>query len=99
MINETASAVARPPPASFAPASRCIHSDQSLSLNTIKTRIIAFATLATLIPAIALGVFSFWRYEAFISDNVTHELRVLVDYAGSEVAEWHKERIGELLAL
>ena len=68
-------------------------------MKTIKSRILAFAFLATLVPAMGLGLLSFSRYQTLINDNVTRELRVLVDYASSELALWQKERVNELRAL
>ena len=70
-----------------------------LNLKTIKRRILAFAILATLIPATGLGLISFWRYQSLISENVAHELRVLVDYTGNEVELWLKERVNEVRSL
>jgi hypothetical protein len=69
-----------------------------IDLKTIKRRILAFAILATLIPAMGLGLLSFWRYQALISDNVAHELRILVDYTSDDLALWLNERVSELRA-
>jgi diguanylate cyclase (GGDEF)-like protein len=68
-------------------------------LKSIKSRILAFAILATLIPSIGLGLLSFWRYQGLISDNATLELRTLADHTSRELALWHRERVNEVRAL
>ena len=68
-------------------------------MNSIKSKILTFAVLATLIPAIGLGLLSFWRFQVVISDNVSHELRTLASDAGGELAVWLRERGNEIRAL
>ncbi len=46
-------------------------------LKSIKSKILTFAILATLIPSMGLGLLSFWRYQVVLNDNVSHELRTL----------------------
>jgi diguanylate cyclase (GGDEF)-like protein len=59
----------------------------------------AFALLATLVPSVGLGLLSFWRYQAVLNDNVSHELRTLATDAGAEVRSWFGERVHELRTL
>ncbi len=69
------------------------------NLKSISNKILAFAILATLLPAIGLGVLSFWRYQRVIGDNVAYELRTLADYAGSELILWENARVNDLRTL
>jgi diguanylate cyclase (GGDEF)-like protein len=58
----------------------------------IKSKIIVFSILATLIPAVGLGILSFQQNDAMINENVTRELRALANYAGRESDLWIKEQ-------
>jgi hypothetical protein len=44
-------------------------------LKSIKSKIIVFSVLATLIPSLGLGLLSFQQNETMIGENVTRELR------------------------
>jgi diguanylate cyclase (GGDEF)-like protein len=68
-------------------------------LKSIKSRILTFAVLATLIPSAGLGALSFWRYQGMISDNVGHELRTMASDANGELTAWSRERVTEIRAL
>ena len=68
-------------------------------MNSIKSRILTFAVLATLIPSLGLGVLSFWRYQVLIGADVTHELRSLASDGSGEVTLWFRDRVGEVRAL
>jgi diguanylate cyclase (GGDEF)-like protein len=68
-------------------------------LKSIKSKILTFAILATLIPSLGLGLLSFWRYQVVISDNVNHELRTLARDTGGELTMWLRERVNEVRAL
>jgi len=68
-------------------------------LNSIRSRILVFAILATLVPALGLGILSFSRYQALINDDIAHELRILAGNAGSELVQWQRERGNEVRAL
>ena len=68
-------------------------------MKSIKSKILTFAILATLIPATGLGLISFWRYQVVIGDNVNHELRTLVNDASGELTSWFRERVAEVRAL
>src|SRR5690606_2068614 len=72
---------------------------EATTLQSIRSKLIAFAILATLVPSVALGVLSFWRYQSVVSDNVSHELRALTADASAELKLWYRERIGELRTL
>ena len=68
-------------------------------MKSIKNKILTFAILATLIPSMGLGLLSFWRYQAVISDNVSHELRTLASDTTVELTMWLRERVNEVRAL
>jgi diguanylate cyclase (GGDEF)-like protein len=68
-------------------------------MKSINSRILTFAVLATLIPSIGLGLLSFWRHQAVISDNVSHELRSLAADSSSELTMWLRERVNEVRTL
>jgi len=71
----------------------------SQKLKSIKSKILTFAILATLIPSMGLGLLSFWRYQVMIGDNVNHELRTLTRDSSSELTMWLRERVNEVRAL
>ena len=62
-------------------------------LRSIKSKIIVFSILATLIPSLGLGILSFQQNETMINENVTRELRALANYASRELELWIKEQI------
>ncbi|HJT50816.1 MAG TPA: diguanylate cyclase [Nitrosospira sp.] len=64
-------------------------------LKSIKSKLVVFATMATLIPSLGLGLLSFRQSEAQISANVTRELHSLTDYAGREIELWVDKRVHE----
>src|SRR4030095_1677217 len=68
-------------------------------VHSIKTKLIAFALLATLVPSVGLGLISFGGYQAVLNDNVSHELHMLVADATGELKVWFRERVGELRTL
>jgi hypothetical protein len=61
-------------------------------LRSIKSKIIVFSILATLIPSLGLGILSFQQNETMINENVTRELRALANYASRELELWIKEQ-------
>jgi diguanylate cyclase (GGDEF)-like protein len=68
-------------------------------LRSIKSKIIVFAILATLIPSLGLGLLSFQQNETMISENVTRELRALAKHASRELDLWVNEHIYAARAL
>jgi diguanylate cyclase (GGDEF)-like protein len=68
-------------------------------VQSIKSKILTFAVLATLIPSMGLGLLSFWRYQVVINDNVNHELRTLASDTSGELTMWLRERVNEVRAL
>ncbi len=65
-------------------------------LKSIKSKIMVFAIIATLIPSLGLGLLSFRQNEAQISGNVTRELRTLTSDASREIELWIDRRAHEV---
>lgn len=65
-------------------------------LKSIKSKIMVFAIIATLIPSLGLGLLSFRQNEAQISGNVTRELRTLTSDASREIELWIDKRAHEV---
>jgi diguanylate cyclase (GGDEF)-like protein len=68
-------------------------------VKSIKSNILAFALLATLVPSIGLGIVSFVGYQDVIRRNVEYELRSHARDATSELAQWLRERGHDLRTL
>ena len=68
-------------------------------MKSIKSKILTFAILATLIPSMGLGLLSFWRYQIVLNDNVSHELRTVASDTSGELTVWLRERVNEVRAL
>jgi HAMP domain-containing protein len=68
-------------------------------LKSIKSNILAFALLATLVPSIGLGIVSFAGYQDVISRNVEYELRSQAKDASTELTLWLRERAHDLRTL
>lgn len=62
-------------------------------MKSIKSKIIVFSILATLIPSAGLGILSFQQNEVMINENVTRELRALANHASRELDLWTKDQI------
>ncbi|MBX3616037.1 MAG: diguanylate cyclase [Nitrosomonas sp.] len=62
-------------------------------LRSIRSKIIVFSILATLIPSLGLGISSFQRNETMINENLTRELRTLARNTSRELDLWIKEQI------
>ena len=62
-------------------------------MKSIKSKIIVFSVLATLIPSVGLGVLSFQQNEVMINENVTRELRALANHASRELDLWTKDQV------
>ncbi len=69
------------------------------TLRSIKSKIIVFAILATLIPSLGLGLLLFQQNETMISDSVTRELRTLAKHASRELDLWVNEHFYAARAL
>jgi diguanylate cyclase (GGDEF)-like protein len=67
-----------------------------LRLHTIKTQIIAFALLATLIPSLTTGWISYVHNRRFLDEKITEELQHRTSHAARELDLWVKERLYEL---
>ncbi|MEO8992744.1 MAG: GGDEF domain-containing protein, partial [Nitrosospira sp.] len=65
-------------------------------LRSIKSKLVVFAMMATLIPSLGLGLLSFRQNESQINDNVTRELRTMTNYASREIELWIDKRVHEV---
>jgi diguanylate cyclase (GGDEF)-like protein len=68
-------------------------------VKSIRSNILAFAILATLVPSVGLGLMSFVGYQEVINRNVDYELRALAKDAAAELAVWMRERAYDLRTL
>ncbi|WP_292980016.1 diguanylate cyclase [Nitrosomonas sp.] len=68
-------------------------------LYSIKSKIVIFAMIATLLPTTGLGLLSFKQNEALIIDSVTRELRVLADNINRQLDLWLTEHTQAIRAL
>jgi diguanylate cyclase (GGDEF)-like protein len=68
-------------------------------VKSIRSNILAFAILATLVPSVGLGLMSFVGYQDVINRNVDYELRALAKDAAAEFAVWVRERAYDLRTL
>lgn len=68
-------------------------------MNSIKSKIVIFAIIATLLPSAGLGLLSFKQNEALVSDNLTRELRTLADNIEKQLSLWLDENFLAVRAL
>jgi diguanylate cyclase (GGDEF)-like protein len=68
-------------------------------VKSIRSNILAFAILATLVPSVGLGLMSFVGYQDVINRNVDYELKALAKDASAELAVWVRERAYDLRTL
>ena len=57
---------------------------------------LAFAVLATLVPALGLGLLTYWRHQALVDDSLSAELRTLGSHAHGELSQWIAERVEDV---
>jgi diguanylate cyclase (GGDEF)-like protein len=62
-------------------------------LNSIKTRIIVFALLATIIPSVSMGWLSYVQNKKFLNQKIRQELRVVTSQVSRELDLWLKDRL------
>jgi len=66
-------------------------------LNSIKTKIIVFALLATIIPSVSMAWLSYVQNRRFLTDNITQELRVVTAQVSREVNMWLTRKLNDAL--
>jgi diguanylate cyclase (GGDEF)-like protein len=69
---------------------------RSFHLHSIKSRILAFALLATLIPSLTMGWLSYKHNKELLAEKTSGELRNITSHAAREIDIWLKERLYEL---
>ena len=67
-----------------------------LHLNSIKSKIIVFALLATLIPSLTMGWLSYVHNRLFLDEKINQELLSITSQASRELDLWLKERAYEV---
>jgi diguanylate cyclase (GGDEF)-like protein len=67
-----------------------------LGLDSIRRRILAIAMLATLIPSLITGTFSYFENRGALTEKITDQLRGASFQSAREVDLWFKERLYEL---
>ena len=68
-------------------------------MKSIRSKIVVFAVIATLVPSVGLGLLSFRQNEALVNDSVTRELRALADNANRQLEFWINENTLAVRAL
>jgi diguanylate cyclase (GGDEF)-like protein len=76
-----------------------METDPVRSLNSIRSKIVVFTILATLVPSLGLGLMSFRHNQGVIEEKVTHELRSLANFVGREFDLWIQERVHDVRSL
>ncbi|MGD9033492.1 MAG: cache domain-containing protein, partial [Desulfobacteraceae bacterium] len=64
-------------------------------LDSIKTKIIVFALLATIIPTVIMGWVSYVQNRNFLSENIKQELKVVTTQTSREVALWLQRKLND----
>ncbi|MCG6982531.1 MAG: diguanylate cyclase [Deltaproteobacteria bacterium] len=65
-------------------------------LKSIKTQIIVFALLATIIPSVTMGWLSYIQNREFLNEKIKQELRVATNQVSRELDLWLKDRLYDL---
>jgi diguanylate cyclase (GGDEF)-like protein len=65
-------------------------------VNSIKTQIIVFALLATIIPSVTMGWLSYVQNRKFLNEKIKQELRVVTSQGSRELDLWLKDRLYDL---
>ncbi len=63
---------------------------------SIKTKIIVFALLATIAPTLVLGTLSYLQNSHLLREKISHELRNATDQSSKALDLWLKERLYDL---
>ncbi|MGH7312406.1 MAG: cache domain-containing protein, partial [Candidatus Rokuibacteriota bacterium] len=67
-----------------------------VGLGSIKTKLLVFALLATLLPSLALGWRSYVLNQAFVTEKIAGNLRTITSQTAREIDLWLKERLYEM---
>ena len=65
-------------------------------LQSIKTKLIVFALLATIIPSLTLGALSYIQNRRLLQDKIANELRNATSQTTGEIGLWVEERFYDL---
>jgi len=67
-----------------------------IGLGSIKTKLLVFALLATLLPSLALGWRSYVLNQQFVTEKIAGNLRTITSQTAREIDLWLKERLYEM---
>jgi diguanylate cyclase (GGDEF)-like protein len=67
-----------------------------VGMDSIKTKLLVFALLATLLPSLALGWRSYTLNQAFVTEKIAGDLRTNTGQTAREIDLWLKERLYEM---
>ena len=67
-----------------------------VGLDSIKTRVLVFTLLATLLPSLALGWRSYALNQQFVTEKIGESLRSVTSQTAREIDLWLKERLYEM---
>lgn len=65
-------------------------------LDSIKSKILVFALLATLIPSLTMGWLSYVQNKRSLTEKITEELRNVTSHTAREIDLWLKERFYDM---
>ncbi|MBL7175374.1 MAG: diguanylate cyclase [Desulfobacteraceae bacterium] len=65
-------------------------------VQSIKTKILVFSLLATIIPSVVMGWFSYVLNRQFLSEKINQELKDVTSQASRELDLWFKERVYDI---
>ena len=65
-------------------------------LESIKSKIIVFALLATIIPSLTMGWLSYVKNKQILNEKITQELLNVASQASREFDVWFKEKVYEV---
>ena len=69
---------------------------QVTPFKSIKTQMIVFALLATIIPSVTMGWLSYVQNRKFLNEKIKQELRVVTSQVSRELDLWLKDRLYDL---
>lgn len=62
-------------------------------IQSIKTQFLIFSLIATILPSVALGVFSYRQTHRFLNEKIAQELHSAASHVSRELDLWMKEQI------
>ncbi|MCB0166176.1 MAG: HAMP domain-containing protein [Anaerolineae bacterium] len=66
------------------------------SFNSIQTKLLGFFLVLSLLPLLAIGIFSDWESQHALHTDATHELVTLANIQADEINSWLDDRLREM---